>query len=335
MPISLLSIALSFGLFGHKTSIACSSLAVREFMDIFVAEYASALGLGGTHELEGRAMLSCLVESFASSGHEVAYPTSGPRLKEGKPIMLGGGRDFGSLLQSIEAEACLLIAPDGLQPHFLEIIEGRTANLGSSPAAASLAADKLLSTQALARSGVPVAEIVDRPDPVDKGCLQYVVKPRTGSGSEGVRISSFVRAGPEEIVTRYHEGLHLSASFIVGKEGFLPLTLNRQLIDFADGKMRYQGSQVPYRTPRAAEIWEAAEKAADVLALRGYAGIDYVLGERPWAVDVNARPTTSIIGIARVMKEEIGELILQAKFGGMPERVHVTGEYTFLKGELG
>ncbi|HNY33835.1 MAG TPA: hypothetical protein PKK68_04190, partial [Methanothrix soehngenii] len=61
----------------------------------------------------------------------------------------------------------------------------------------------------------------------------------------------------------------------------------------------------------------------------------YVLGERPWAVDVNARPTTSIIGIARVMKEEIGELILQAKFGGMPERVHVTGEYTFLKGELG
>lgn len=52
-------------------------------------------------------------------------------------------------------------------------------------------------------------------------------------------------------------------------------------------------------------------------------------------MDVNARPTTSIIGIARVMKEEIGELILQAKFGGMPERVHVTGEYTFLKGELG
>ena len=54
-------------------------------MDIFVAEYASALGLGGTHELEGRAMLSCLVESFASSGHEVAYPTSGPRLKRASP----------------------------------------------------------------------------------------------------------------------------------------------------------------------------------------------------------------------------------------------------------
>jgi hypothetical protein len=63
--------------------------------------------------------------------------------------------------------------------------------------------------------------------------------------------------------------------------------------------------------------------------------IDFVLGEQPWAVDVNARSTTSIISIAKVMKEEIGELILQAKFGGMPERVHVAGEYTFQKGDLG
>ena len=99
--------------------------------------------------------------------------------------------------------------------------------------------------------------------------------------------------------------------------------------------MSYQGSQVPYNTPRADEIWAEARKAAEALGLRGYAGIDFVLGERPWAVDVNARPTTSIIGIARVMQEEIGELILQARFGGMPAGVHVTGEYTFQKGELG
>ncbi len=303
-------------------------------MDILVAEFASALGLGGTHELEGRAMLSALVESFESSGHQVVYPSSGPRIRAGEPIMLDGEKEFESLLESIDVDAALLIAPDGLQPHFLEIIEGHTANLGSSPAAARLAADKLLCTRALARAGVPVAEIVERPDPVEKGCLQYVVKPRTGSGSEGVRITTFARAGPEEIVTRYHEGLHLSASFIVGEEGFLPITLNRQLIDFKDGGMSYQGSQVPYNTPRGEEIWEAAKKAADVLGLRGYAGIDFVLGERSWAVDVNARPTTSIIGIARVMKEEIGDLIVRARFGGLPERVHIEGEYTFRKGDL-
>jgi len=304
-------------------------------MKILVAEYASALGLGGTYELEGRAMLTTLVESFDRSGHSVAYATHGPRIKAGDYILVTTRRSSRQCWQTIKVDACLLIAPDGLQPRFLEIIEGHTANLGSSPAAATTAADKLLCTQALVRAGVPVAEIVDKPDPVEKGCHRYVVKPRTGCGSEGVRITSFVRAGQNEIVTRYHEGLHLSASFIVGREGFLPLTINRQLIDFEGEGMSYQGSQVPYNTPRADEIWEAARKAALALGLRGYAGIDFVLGERPWAVDVNARPTTSIIGIARVMQEEIGELILQAKFGGMPDKVHVTGECTFRKGELG
>ncbi|MGB7571193.1 MAG: ATP-grasp domain-containing protein [Methanothrix sp.] len=302
-------------------------------MKILVAEYASALGLGGTVELEGRAMLAALVGSLARSGHDVIYPTSGPRLEKGRPVQIRREGDFEALLEG-EADAGLLIAPDGMQPRLLEILEENTVNLGCSPAAAALAADKLLCTRALERAGVPVAEIVERPDPVERGCLRYVVKPRTGCGSEGVRITSYARAGPGEIVTRYHEGLHLSASFIAGREGFLPLTINRQIIDFSGEGPRYQGSQVPYRTPRAVEIWAEAKKAAAALNLRGYAGIDFVLGEKPRAVDVNARPTSSIMGIVRVMKEEIGELILQASFGGMPKEVTVEGEYVFRKEDL-
>jgi len=221
-----------------------------------------------------------------------------------------------------------------MQPHLLQILERSTVNLGASPAAAALAADKLLCTKALAQAGVPVAEIVEKPDPVEKGCQRYVVKPRTGCGSDGVRITSYARAGPEEIVTRYHEGLHLSASFISSGEGFLPLTINRQIMDFSGEGPKYQGSQVPYRTPRAGEIWAAAKKASEALNLRGYAGIDFVLGEKPRAVDVNARPTSSIMGIVRVMKEEIGDLILRASFGGLPEEVHIEGEYVFRKEDL-
>jgi tyramine---L-glutamate ligase len=303
-------------------------------MKILVAEYASAVSLGGTCELEGRAMLATLANSFERVGHEVVYPTFGPTIRAGQPIFLNREEEFEKVLATADVGAGLLIAPDGMQPHFLEILEKNTVNLGSSPEVARLCADKFRSTQALARAGVPVAEIVEKPEPCEKGCRRYVVKPRTGCGSEGVRITSFVRAGPDEIVTRYHEGLHLSASFIVGEEGFLPLTINRQLIKFDGGGMSYQGSQVPYNTPRAEEIWVEAKKAAATLGLRGYAGIDFVLGERPWVVDVNARPTTSIIGIAKVMQEEIGELILQARFGGMVEKVHVVGESIFRKEDL-
>ncbi len=302
-------------------------------MKILVAEYASALGLGGTVELEGRAMLAALVKSFARSGHDVVYPTGGPELDEGQPVLIRTEEDFEFLLEG-EADAGLLIAPDGMQPHLLEMLERNMVNLGSSPAAAALAADKLLCTKALAQAGVPVAEIVEKPDPVEKGCQRYVVKPRTGCGSDGVRITSYARAGPGEIVTRYHEGLHLSASFILGREGFLPLTINRQIMDFSGQGPKYQGSQVPYRTPRADEIWAEAKKASEALNLRGYAGIDFVLGEEPRALDVNARPTSSIMGIVRVMKEEIGELILGARFGGLPKEVHVEGEYVFRKQDL-
>ena len=302
-------------------------------MKILVAEYASAAALGGTCELEGRAMLSTLVGSFQKSGHEVVYPTSGPFIRAGKPIFLKRLEEFEEVLQTTKVDAGLLIAPDEMQPKFLEILEENTANLGCSLAAASLCADKLSCTQALARAGVPVAEIVAGPEPCEKGCHRYVIKPRSGCGSEGVHISSFAKASPSEIVTRYYEGLHLSASFIVG-ERFLPLTINRQLIEFQGKNMSYNGSQVPYNTPRAAEIWAAAEKAARALELRGYAGIDFVVSDLPRAVDVNARPTTSIIGIARVMREELGELILKARFGGMPEKVTVEGAKTFRTEEL-
>lgn len=302
-------------------------------MKILVAEYASALGLGGTVELEGRAMLAALVKSFARSGHDVVYPTGGPELDEGQGVLIKTEEDFEALLVE-KADAGLLIAPDGMQPHLLQILERNMVNLGASPAAAALAADKLLCTKALAKAGVPVAEIVEKPDPVEKGCQRYVVKPRTGCGSDGVRITSYARAGPGEIVTRYHEGLHLSASFILGREGFLPLTINRQIMDFSGQGPKYQGSQVPYRTPRADEIWAEAKKASEALNLHGYAGIDFVLGEEPRAVDVNARPTSSIMGIVWVMKEEIGELILGARFGGLPKEVHVEGEYVFRKQDL-
>ncbi len=304
-------------------------------MKILVAEYASAVGLGGTCELEGRAMLSTLAGSFERAGHDVVYPTSGPVIEAGKPIFLQRPEDFERAIGMAKADAGLVIAPDGMQPHFLQILEENTVNLGNSPAAARLCADKLLCTKRLKESGVPVADIVPGPEPCEKGCRRYVIKPRTGCGSEGVRVTSSARAPEGFIATRYVEGLHLSASFIVGREGeFLPLTINRQLIDFQGDGMAYNGSQVPYNTPRAAEIWDAARKAAAALGLRGYAGIDFVVGDLPRAVDVNARPTTSIIGIVRVMKEEIGELMVRARFGGMPERVTVEGEFIFRKEDL-
>lgn len=303
-------------------------------MKILVAEYASAIGMGGTCEVEGRAMLLTLASSFQRCGHDVIYPTAGLEIKAGKPVLIKGPEGFEDFIRSARADAGLLIAPDDMQPRLLEMLEKNTLNLGCSPEAARLCADKLECTSVLKANHIPVAELTEVPEVSACGCQRYVIKPRYGCGSEGVHISSSPKVSEGCIATRYYEGMHLSASFIVGRDRFLPLTINRQLIEFQGNSMFYNGSQVPYSTPRAPEIWEASEKAAKALGLRGYAGIDFVVGDLPRAVDVNARPTTSIIGIAKVMREELGDLILRAQFGGLPNEVHVVGEWIFRKDEL-
>ncbi|MDD1748265.1 MAG: hypothetical protein LUO89_00145 [Methanothrix sp.] len=69
-------------------------------MKILIAEYASAAGMGGTCELEGRAMLATLAKSFARAGHDVTYPTSGPTIETGLPILIKGDEEFERVLDA-------------------------------------------------------------------------------------------------------------------------------------------------------------------------------------------------------------------------------------------
>ncbi len=71
----------------------------------------------------------------------------------------------------------------------------------------------------------------------------------------------------------------------------------------------YQGGIVPRRLDREEdEILKAAKMAALALDLSGRAGIDLVVGDLPRVVDANPRPTTSIVGIAKVMRGGAGRL---------------------------
>ncbi|UEC43901.1 MAG: ATP-grasp domain-containing protein [Methanothrix sp.] len=309
-------------------------------MKILIAEYAVATGLQGTFQVEGRAMLSILAGSFVRLGHDVIYPTAWPAIGAGRGVVLGcrSDDDFGKFLAGTQADAGLVIAPDELLPGFLEILEENAINLGSSPKAALLSADKLACTRLLEGAGVPVVEAFDPGDlenPYDPGDGPFVLKPRFGCASEGMEL---VENLPEElgvgrIATRYREGESLSVSLIAAGDRVLPLTINKQLVCVEAG-FEYRGGIVPYHTDREEEILRVAKAAASALDLRGYAGIDLVVGDLPRVVDVNPRPTTSIVGISKVMREELADLILRARFATLPEGVTVVGVCEFRKGEL-
>jgi predicted ATP-grasp superfamily ATP-dependent carboligase len=305
-------------------------------MKILLAEYAMGIGLGGTLLLEGRAMLSMLADSFTRLGHEVNYLTAESKLKCGNAV-LSDENTFEDVLEKVskESDAALVIGPDELLGDLTEIIEKNTVNLGCASGSIRLCADKLTCTKVLVSNSIAVPEIKDM-----KSEGNYVIKPRFGCASEGVRLKDVDKMDEqldEYIATEYIEGEHLSVSLICGQKS-LPLSLNRQLIDIKEENgetiFDYKGNQVPYRADFEDEVFTTAKKTVETLGCNGYVGIDIVYGNKPYVIDVNPRPTTAIFGLVRTLGCEIGELLLMNMFGELPESVELNGECSFTKDDI-
>jgi hypothetical protein len=304
-------------------------------MNIMVAEYAVGAGEGGTILLEGKAMLNVLVNSFTKAGHRVIYPTTGPVIPHGTRVKTDDLKKTIAELAS-RSDAALVIAPDELLSELTQIVEDNTINLGCPSGSVTLCADKLLTSKILAEGAikVPVTATCENQDIFSPDeCV--VVKPRWGCASEDTTLTVYGKLShiPDGFVaTQYIQGEHLSVSLVAG-DNILPLSVNRQNIKISSS-IQYDGNMVGMDSGRNPEVIKVAQRSAMLLGCRGYVGVDIVLADEPWVVDVNPRPTTSIIGIDRVIKVELGELILKARFGGLPECVDLTGEFFFTKVDL-
>lgn len=154
-----------------------------------------------------------------------------------------------------------------------------------------------------------------------------------GNNSHEV-LSSYERS--DYIITEFIRGEDISSSVIAGKAAVLPLTINKQFIRADGERLRYEGGYVPYSLGQEAdrELMRISEQVVTTLHGAGYVGIDFVLAEderKAYVVDVNPRPTTSIVGIAKVLKNyEVADLMLRAKFGTLPAADDVKTEGRFV-----
>lgn len=318
-------------------------------MKILIAEFAVGTGAEKSLVPEGAAMLKTLAESFVRLGHEVYYPSAGIEISAGTAIK-STPENFAQVIErkAQDCDAGLVIAPDWMLPELSGILEENSENLGCSPESAAYCADKLLCTEILRKAGIKAPELAEKPEEGKK----YVTKPRFGCGAESTHLVKEFENNREFIASEYIEGTHLSVSLVAGQKP-LPLTVNRQFIEFVRAesekneneieskannsdifRIKYNGSQTPYLTPKTSELYETAVSAATCLKCSGYVGIDIVLADIPYVVDVNPRPTASLFGISRVMREEIGDLILKNKLGELPDFIQIEGEYCFLKTDL-
>ena len=270
---------------------------------------------------EGAAMLAAISGSFERCGYDVVTPE--------RP-------DFEGEIKRLapECDVGLVIAPDHLLFRYTHLLEGLTHNIGCGSMNAAICANKQRTAGILSRNGIAV--------PPDAGEGKRVVKPIMGCGALGVRLTD-EEPGAGEFAQAYVEGEALSVSLVGSRvtgnvcefySGVPPLRLavNRQEIAIAeDGRFLYLGGETPVHPDREEEIVDLAVRAMNALGCQGYAGIDVVAGEQLYVVDVNPRPTTSLVGIAAIMEEEIADILVRASHGEALAEVHLSGRVRFDK----
>lgn len=288
-------------------------------MKVLIAEYTASRDPALAPE--GKAMVSVLQESFERLGHTVVLPESGDF--DAEIARLAPQCDYG-----------LVIAPDEMLSKFTHTLELATHNIGSDSTSIAVCANKRLTGKILSGIGIAVPQEVGA-DYTGK----RVIKPVKGAGSVGVRIAKEGEVpGDGEMAVEYLEGEHYSVSIVgsrvVGEacgyySGLPPvfLTINRQYSSADEnGVFTYRGGETPVHPEREEEIIDVAKKTIERLGCQGYVGIDLVVGEKIWVVDVNPRPTMSIIGVVGVIDEEIADVLLKATVGLPPEGVHYNGK---------
>jgi predicted ATP-grasp superfamily ATP-dependent carboligase len=288
-------------------------------MRVFVYEHTCADADGSAAEslhAEGRAMLSAVLADFRRV----------PGV-EAVTLPAGAGREaFCALARS--SDYTLVIAPEfaGLlaeRCRWVEEAGGRL--LGPSPAAVGLTADKLRTAAHLCAAGVPAPPCEPFPG---RATFPAVLKPRDGAGSQATflvrsREELMSRAeqalaegwGGELIVQDFAPGVAASVAFLLGPGRCVALLPAAQHLS-DDGRFRYLGGRVPLPIELAERAVRLARRAVEAVpGLRGYVGVDVVLGDADQVIEINPRLTTSYVGLRALAETNLAEAMLRIAEG--------------------
>ncbi|MEO2092167.1 MAG: ATP-grasp domain-containing protein [Gemmataceae bacterium] len=299
---------------------------------VFVYEHVTAVGLGrdpGSPEhslfVEGSAMRAAVTADFAAvPGVDLLnFPDDLP-----ESDVVPTFRELAS-----RADWSFVLAPETggeLERLTREVLAARGLPLGSSPNAVALTADKLWLAEHWERAEVPTPWTWDASSPLPRRkevggewLNPLVLKPRDGAGSEStilvrtpVEYAAVLRQSAGPMIAQAHvEGRPASVAFLVGLSGITPLLPTYQLLS-ADGRFKYEGGELPVEPHHAEQAIELGRQAvACVPGLCGYVGVDLVLGERPVAIEINPRLTTSYVGLRAVAVRNLAGLMLEACSG--------------------
>jgi predicted ATP-grasp superfamily ATP-dependent carboligase len=200
------------------------------------------------------------------------------------------------------------------------------ALIGSGRAALRITMSKRQTAAHLAALGIPVVptsslvSALESAPPASR--TGWVVKPDDGAGSEETwlmptiaELRRWTATRPDRdrfIVQPYVHGISASLSLICCRGRATLLACNLQDVRLENGRFRYHGGVVGGFEGRRARYEPLADRiAAAVPELWGYVGVDLVDGAAgPMVLEINARLTTSYVGLRHVLGINTAALVL-------------------------
>lgn len=301
-------------------------------MRVLVHEYASGSGgaLPPSIVAEGCAMREALcadlaavpdLELLASAAPDLPPPPCGTRVTP-----QANERDVDFLLRAARrADAVWLVAPEsaGIALDHLRALEREGIPvLGCTSAAVALASSKSRTLARLMEAGLRTAPTWPlSAAPLDRHA-EWAVKPDCGCGCEEARRLTAAQAAAlrrdeaseGRIAQPWLAGLALSLSLRIAGGRAELLSVNRQHIAVAaDGALSLQGITHCIALPPQADANSLARRiAAAIPGLRGFVGVDFVLGVdgRATVLEVNPRLTSAYVGLSARLGRNLAAEIL-------------------------
>jgi predicted ATP-grasp superfamily ATP-dependent carboligase len=229
------------------------------------------------------------------------------------------------------AEAVIVIAPEtgGVLAELSATWDRQGVwRLGPSLETIRLTTDKWALAEHWRQWGVPTPSVrLGLPRPEDRYPLVW--KPRDGCGSQAtflVRCWEDVAEWERQVqdyemmVQDYVSGQAASVAFLCGPRAHVSLLPAYQHLS-TDGRFQYQGGSLPLPTELSRRAVELGERAiAHLPGLKGYVGVDLVLGEaadgsQDYAIEINPRLTTSYIGLRVACLDNLAQRMIDLACG--------------------
>ncbi len=193
---------------------------------------------------------------------------------------------------------------------------------GTPPAKVERFLDKLEIQRFFEGLDVPVPPLAGGKD------FPVMVKPRRGAGGwrnavakTAEELRRWEEAWPDVPYVAQHlvDGVPSSVSCVADGRRARAIAVNRQILrGEGESAHGFAGSVTPFSHPLAGEMVACAERIAAASGCVGSVGIDFMAGERPWAIEINPRFQATLDTVEMAIGESVFAMHMDACRGVIP-----------------